>query len=364
MRHRPCVRSFLFLAIAALAGCAGQSGVYVAGEQPLQVLVPVMYATDRAVKDRSNPGRFYGSERGSVGYGVAHVAISTKKQGASPVAHWSRWQPLIGKRKNRNELYSVEELSESDFFDVLNTRAAENGNRSALVYIHGYSKKFRTVARNMAITAYGMNLEGIPVLYSWPSKGDPTAYKADVENMRWSAPHLYRFLEDLAAQQWIDTVHVIAHSLGSQGLLQALKALSDSHAEDTPWKLGEIVLFAPDLDTAEFTADVLPWLMAVESRITLYVSAKDVPLQTSKAVNRAPRLGDAKGGILVADGIETVDVTPTISVFVGHSAHRDSPEIQADLHYLVNERLGAASRPTLEPVEVDEGRYWQAVKLP
>ena len=323
-----------------------------------------MYATDRAIKDRSNPDRSYGSERGSMSYGVAHVAISTKKQRASPVAHWSRWQPLIGKRKNRNELYSVEELSETDFFTVLNTRAAEDGNRAALVYIHGYSKKFRTVARNMAITAYGMNLEGIPVLYSWPSKGNPTAYKADVENMRWSAPHLYRFLEDLAAQQGIDTVHVIAHSLGNQGFLQALKSLSDSHAEDAPWKLGEIVLLAPDLDAAEFTADVLPWLAAVGSRVTLYVSAGDVPLQVSKTVNGAPRLGDAKEGILVADGIETVDVTPAISVFVGHSAHRDSPEIQGDLHYLVNERLGAASRPNLKPVETDEGRYWEAVQLP
>ena len=62
--------------------------------------------------------------------------------------------------------------------------------------------------------------------------------------------------------------------------------------------------------------------------------------------------------------METIDVSEVLSVFNGHSAHRDSGEIQQDLNVLLHRQLGADQRDNLEPVDTPEGRYWRLRPLP
>jgi len=43
-----------------------------------------------------------------------------------------------------------------------------------------------------------------------------------------------------------------------------------------------------------------------------------------------------------------------------HDAIVEIGNVQADLHYLLEGRLGASERPTLEAVDTEDGRYWRA----
>lgn len=352
MKHLRLVLLLLF------AGCAGTEQVPESSAKPEQILVPVFYVTDRNVKSDAADSVRYGAENADLSFGLARIGISTEKQGKSPYADRARWQPNLSDPKNKNEVLDVERFSADEFRNQLAAAASESG--TVLVYVHGFSKTFETVARNTAIIAYEVNLQGTPILYSWPSLGMPAAYGPDLRRADKSVESLRRLLRKLAAEENIHTVHVLAHSLGNRALVQALLPLVDEFKSGPDWKFGEIILFAADLNAEVFERFAVPELSGIPSRVTLYVSGVDVPLRASRSVNQAERVGNAKSGIPMWPGFETIDVTPVATVLNGHSAHRDIAEIQADLYYLINERLGADERPTLIAVDTDRGRYWKA----
>ena len=95
-------------------------------------------------------------------------------------------------------------------------------------------------------------------------------------------------------------------------------------------------------------------------RATLYATENDVPLQASQAVNRYKRLGDARAEIFIDSGIETVVYSDVVTFFNSHDAIVEIGDLQADLHYLLEEGLGASERPTLAAVDTEQGRYWRA----
>ena len=327
---------------------------------PPQILVPVLYATDRVVEDPSDPEKYFGSGNANLSFGVATVALSTRKQGATRVADWSRWEARDTDATNRNELLSVDPMAKGAFDQLLDRNAADSDDRSVLVYIHGYSRKFKTAAKNLAILAYEIDLRGVPVLYSWPSKGTPLAYEEDGVSLQQSTAHLQAFLRELVTERDVDTVHIAAHSMGNRGLLKALVELVENQDVNENWRFGEIVLFAPDVSEAAFRRNYLPLLRSLESRITLYVSGVDLPLRMSANKNSSKRIGDANERVFIGEGVETVDLTPVTQAIGAHSAYRGNSELQMDLYYLINRRLAADDRPTLDPVDSESGRYWSA----
>ena len=182
-------------------------------------------------------------------------------------------------------------------------------------------------------------------------------------NMRWAAADLRDTLKFLLNERGVSTVHVIAHSLGGNGLLEALDDLSRDASVRTD-KLGEIVLASPDVDSDLFRRDFLPVLRKLGVRVTLYATDSDVPLQASHRVNGVRRLGDAKSEIFIAAGVETVVYSDVVTFLNSHDAVVEIGDVQADLHYLLAERLDADDRPTLEAVDTEQGRYWRAQRYP
>ena len=128
------------------------------------------------------------------------------------------------------------------------------------------------------------------------------------------------------------------------------------------WPAGEIVFVAPDLDREIFERDLAPRLRRGGYAMTLYVSSKDYALRASSGLNASPRLGFAKQGVAVIEGMETIDVSDVSRMGAAHDYHKDSPATIDDLRYLINERRRAADRPSLVPVSTPTGRYWKLSK--
>ncbi len=352
----PVFRASLLLAAALVAGCATQAPV----DGPAQVLVPVFYATNRSpLPGETDEPDFYSNDRGDLGFGKTLVALSTRKEGESPFADWTRWEPRSGATRNRNELLAVNPLDTETFGATLDAASAAADDRSVLLFIHGYRRSFEIVAREVAAVALETNLHGIPMFFSWPSANSSIGYIADVNSMRWAAADLRDTLKFLLARESIGTVHVIAHSLGGDGLLAALEGLSRDGTARID-KLGEVVLASPDVDVGLFRRDYLPALQELGARVTLYATDNDVPLQTSERFNRYHRLGDAKAEIFIGDGVETVVYSDVVTFMNSHDAVVEIGDVQADLHYLIVEGRGADERPTLTAVDTDEGRYWRS----
>ena len=133
---------------------------------------------------------------------------------------------------------------------------------------------------------------------------------------------------------------------------------------DEEWRFGEVLLIAPDVDRDLFERDLLPALEVSPSRITLYKSEDDFPLDVSRQVNQYNVLGAASVERIAYRAIETIDVTKASTVFRGHSYYRKEPSVLADIHYLINGRKGADQRPFLQALEVNGGRYWSLQPMP
>ena len=128
-------------------------------------------------------------------------------------------------------------------------------------------------------------------------------------------------------------VQVLAHSLGTRGVMMALDYLAA--ADDRRPLIGPMVLIASDVDAATF-ADRLPRLRSLATSITLYASSNDAPLKASRALHGAPRLGEAGEFLTVAEGMQTIDVSSLgrYQIF-GHEYHLFHPRVAADLATLM-----------------------------
>ena len=344
-----------------ISGCASLSSGETIPDRN-QVVVEVLYATDRKVDNPNRVIDYYGGERGELRYGTCQVVVNTQKNGITSYADMQLWHldnsyPLYGE----TELRQIKELSPDAFTDYLSTRLAQTEDKSALIFIHGFAKKFERAARTTAKLTYELSYQGIPILYSWPSNGSPAAYTGDMASMDWSTPHLQQFLDRLSTQHDVETIHLIAHSLGNRGLLNALKGLINSSSPVKQWKFGEVILVAPDVDKDIFERDIAPQITQTNSRITLYVSSVDFPLLVSRKLNLYPRVGDSRDKPPVFSGIETIDASQAISMQMGHTYYRKDPSVLSDLYFLINKRQGADERPTLRATDLPEGRYWQVI---
>ncbi len=344
------------LLLLPVLGCVSSGGQTAISDR---VAIEFLYATDRNIIGSGDQDISYGNRRGDLTFGVGTAAIDLPKNGIS--AH-----SLSNFRQRRDavsyqsiEILQLDKLQEPVFLEHLSDRIEGGGDKSALLYIHGFGRAFERVAKTLAILAYGMDYEGTPVLYSWPSNGSAFAYVGDVTTIDWSTLHLRRFIEMLVEQHEVNTLHVVAHSLGNRAFLNAFVDLINNQADEKEWKFGEIALVAPDVDQAIFKRDILPVISDVRSRVTLYISSQDLLLRLSNSFNLYPRVGDGRAPPVVAPGIETVDVTSAAGLSSGHSYYRETPEVLDDLSLLLNQRLGASERSTLEPVISDYGLYWK-----
>ena len=347
----------VWLAALAAGACsvipAAESSA--AGRAPSHVIVPLVYASDRAPSgDADSFG--LGAERGELGFGRVRVAISTSREGASAFADWRNWEGGSSLASDLNQLDGIEPGGKlGELIEAAQTRT---GNRDVLLYVHGYAKSFRRASLAFSLAVFEMDYSGVPVLFSWPSAGNPLDYSGDIERQRGSVTHLAEVIAGLLSDPNVDSLHIVAHSLGNQALIGALELLKEDGRLSEPF--GEIVLFSPDYDQAEFAASALPLLETVCGRVSLYVSAKDIPLTLSRVVNRGKRLGDARGQAFTAAAIETIDVSPVAGVLEGHTTLQNDPFVQADLHFLLVQGLGAAERPTLRPAVGENDAHWEA----
>ncbi|MEH6519508.1 MAG: alpha/beta fold hydrolase [Halioglobus sp.] len=327
----------LLFSVSLFAGCAGvEPQKYADGGDP-NIATQVFYGTDRNLQDASKPSRFYGLKRGTVSYGVASVSVV--------------------KSNRKTTLEEVNPTSPEEFLQQLQAAVESAKSAKILVFVHGYNRSFHQVSKQIAEFCLTTGFDGVPVIWSWPSSRNPAGYLEDETNMRWSQPHLARFLRVVIDQSGAETVHLVGHSMGARGMTDVLlRDLLPGGINKE--KIGEYVLLAPDIDAGIFRRDLAPQLVASGLHTTLYTSANDKALASAYALRRYPRAGDSSYGPVVVSGIETIDATQANKSILGHSYFEESDEVSDDLAELLNSRKPAERRPGLEYVGGEGAGYW------
>jgi esterase/lipase superfamily enzyme len=240
-------------------------------------------------------------------------------------------------------LQRVEVLSVDNFFADLKAK----GKDSALVFIHGFNVKFDDALRRTAQLTSDLDYRGIPVLYSWPSKGKTLSYTRDEANVGWTVPHLEEFLVDLKNRGNLEHIHVVAHSMGNRALLGVVERLGLRGGLDKPL-LSRVVMAAPDVDSLEFQNRFSTLLRRVATATVVYGSRNDRALQLSESIHGHGRLGLVSDHFGSQENVDMIDTSPLDWSMLGHSYYGDSPLVMDDIKAFLSAQFSAHSRPWLQ----------------
>jgi esterase/lipase superfamily enzyme len=328
-------------------------------------VMTVFYGTDRNATGNKKPTSYYGGDRGErLELGVCKVSIPQKKAHSTGELE----TPSIWKLELREDpakhvvLLTVEPYGSQDAFtSALKTAVEASPGKQAIVFVHGYRVTFEDAARRTAQLAYDLGVEEapiIPIFYSWPSQGKFLSYGADQENADNAKPYLEKFLTLVAGVSGATTIHLIAHSMGNQGLTEVLQQSTTLSGPVGKPLFKEIILTAPDIDAGVFKKQIAPRIQGKGKRITLYASSRDRALLAAKILRRGyQRAGDANP-ILVTTGIHTIDASAVDTSFLGHSYFSDNRSVVSDIAYLVQHDLDPGRRVGMALKKHPDGQYW------
>lgn len=348
------VRRFIgTVGLILLSGCASHGN-----QSPEQETRPVrvFYGTDRAIASSDEAAIDYSAERGEINYGAIDLQIWQRDAEALETENDQR-NNLLGPTATR--MLFATGMPREEFLAALQDPMQPGRPGHVMLFVHGFKRDFRTAAENAAKLAEGIGFPGRTVFWSWPSQNSAGSYLTDLNSLQWSQRHLARFITDLVEHGGTTNLTLVAHSLGAQGLTQALFTnIGGARLRD--WDvIDNLVLLAPDIDVAIFERDLVSAVSAADIPTTIYASANDWALITSSSVNGYPRAGDASEGVRSFAGVDTIDATRVASSGLGHSYYRRSLQVLADLRQLIVGRKSIEQRPGLTRHDSISGIYWK-----
>ncbi|MCR9420668.1 alpha/beta hydrolase [Vibrio sp. RM-69-4] len=315
------------------------------------VVVDVYYATNR--QPSKDKGIFGNLVDNKTNYGVAKVSVPKNEHRSGSVERPSGFFKIII-REDKNKHFVIdsgENLKEADFFDALKS---ESNKKSLMVFVHGYNVSFQNAIFKSAQIKYDLNYEWPLVLFSWPSKSSVKSYVSDKESALNSSVALASLLKKISEMD-IDEVFVIGHSMGTFCLAEALRELD---IKDNPFQ--RLVLAAADIQKQAFFERYCEKIKASFNMVSLYASSSDKALIASNMINESERVGDTRNGIVVVDGIESIDMSELDdNLFsLGHSYISESNRALDDLYHFLINGLPAEMRRLKKLLNGESKTYW------
>lgn len=353
-------------------------------------LVPVLFATNRSKTNENDPNYYFSSRESEatfdkrLTFGRVIVSVPPNRQKGdlkqpgfiavrlemltkTRLASWLGI-PVVRAADPETEFVfasPIEELTDLALKNEIVGSLSKTKNKAVLLYVHGFANSFADAAVRTAQFTYDLadeKYDVVPMMFSWPS--DPIGINYfGATDRAWSAgKQLAIVLDRLAEASGYGVIHIVAHSKGAWVLAVALDSMRASNlvAIDTGGakvpKFNQIVLAAPDIRAHDFESVIAP-AIASGHRVSNYVSSNDAALKSSKDVNSGARAGDSGEGLVLVNGVQTVDVSEVNYRPGGHSSFADSPRVLAD----IRQRLSGATAEErrLERVRRKDLEYWR-----
>ena len=254
------------------------------------------------------------------------------------------------------KLSAISETAVDDFWKE--TESSSNG-RNLTLYTHCFNIDFEKGCKRASLFQKSVGLIGRFLLFSWPSDGAIINYTHDEADLYWSVEPLRQVLSDMITNFGAGNIDIVAHSLGTRGVLLALVMLAQADQGNKPL-LNQVVLVAPDIDAGVFK-QYLPVIRPLVINITIYVSANDSPLALSRQVHGYPRLGEPGEHLDGITGVEIIDISSiAMRSPTGHIYHIYQNDVVNDLDQLLNDSKSASQRNSLKQTGEN---YWQLQSL-
>jgi esterase/lipase superfamily enzyme len=213
--------------------------------------------------------------------------------------------------------------------------------RDVLVFVHGFNTNFADAAYRFAQIVHDSGFKGVPVLFTWPSRGQVIAYPYDRESAYYSRDFLELNLRAISRDLGTTRMDILAHSMGTLLTLEALRQASIRGDGSFGGKLRDVMLAAPDVDLDVFKTQ----MRQIKRPVTVFVSADDRALDFSRRfAGDKTRLGavSAKDTDIIAEleklGASIIDLSEVSSGdSLNHAKFASSPKVVQ----LIGQRLQA-----------------------
>jgi esterase/lipase superfamily enzyme len=330
---------------------------------PKYVEIPIYYLTDRDTTGLPDAKSHYNAEfrKDGIEGGSISVVLASKLQFDNPPrARPKSWRDAGRPVDNVDfEVNPPLPIGGRGSGQLLTSLLKDSTAKKLLLFVHGFNVSYVEAVVRAVQLAHDIEFDGDIIVYSWPSVGSVLSYGHDEDSERISQHHLKEILQELEAVRKYDAIFVLAHSMGTRLLSDALTGLIDTDYQATSIK--EIVLAAPDINTLEFRGYIEPKILErFKFRTTVYMSTNDFPLKISRILHEYPRLGDPTYERYIQKGVEVVDASSNSPVrrSWGHSYVWDNPLVTADFSKLINLGRGANSRGLRAVTDPSAVVYW------
>jgi len=322
------VRLLCVVGMAALAaGCSSRPyGTLIVGSSaPDASKVDILVATTRAPVVEP-PGVMFGGSRGR-GLDFADIVVSIPPDGARQPGDVQIASPPPGNPERDFVILRADRMDLAQAKANFNSRIRRTPGRRVLIFVHGYNTRFEEAVYRFAQIVHDARVDVAPVLFTWPSGGNLTDYVYDRDSALYSRDALEDLLQALVGDPSVDSITILAHSMGNYLTMESLRQMSIRNRGLSP-KIRDVMMAAPDIDIdvfrrqiAEIDAGPRP------AYFTLFVSRDDRALRISSFLARdTTRLGaldptkEPYRSILEQGRVQVVDLTHIGSTdFTNHS---------------------------------------------
>jgi esterase/lipase superfamily enzyme len=346
--------------------------------------IDVFFGTDRKREaDRSKFGRslasFGAGRSAQLTLGKAVVTVPKEGRGKGSIPR-PEWDLVVVRFSLRTEdlakdftVFAVDVLDRKTFIQQARDKLAtsQRFKGQAFVFVHGYFVTFDDALFRAAQIAHDLEFDGAPFVFSWPSVAGVTGYVLDRGRARDARDQLRDFVDLIGKETGATEVHLIAHSMGADPLLEVLRDISRSEpqvARGTRPRFGEIILAAPDVTRESFEL-IASQITGLRRGMTLYASSNDRAL----AASRFTRLGESPAGyvptsgpVVVPGAADTIDISSLDTSFFGvnHSTFADREALLGDIRRLIANGLRPPSTrgPEFHLIQGEGGAYWRYTK--
>jgi esterase/lipase superfamily enzyme len=170
------------------------------------------------------------------------------------------------------------------------SKVAARANRKAGVFVHGYNVNFQEAVYRLAQMAVDADVDGVPILFAWPSDGKLVGYVADKDAATYSRDALAQLLTMLARDRRPADIALLGHSMGAWLTVESLRQLRLTGRSAVIARLN-VVLASPDIDVDVFRAQ-MKTIGPLTPPMTVLVSRDDRALAISSRISgERPRVG-------------------------------------------------------------------------
>jgi esterase/lipase superfamily enzyme len=309
------------IALSALAtGCSNRPyGTLVVGPSaPDASRVDLLVATTRAPVAEP-PGVMFGGSRGQ-GLDFADIVVSIPPPGARQPGDVTLPSSLPANPERDFTILRADRMDLAQAKANFDARIRRTPGRRVLIFVHGFNTRFEEAVYRFAQIVHDARVDVAPVLFTWPSGGNVTDYVYDRDSAMYSRDALEVLLQALVNDPNVDSISILAHSMGNYLAIESLRQMSIRDRGLSP-KIRDVMLASPDIDVdvfrrqiAEIDAGPRP------AQFTLFIARDDRALGLSSFLARdSTRLGaldpnkEPYRSILEQGRVQVVDLTGTAS---------------------------------------------------